>query len=105
MKEINFENIINIIDSFFDDEMYEDIANHAEMNKEYSEFKENMVMFLERYPKMEKVDMWDACTIEENDIKYLNEYQRMKEQEKKLLMKEAYYRGISDMLSIINRIK
>ncbi len=78
---------------------------HAKLTKEYSDFKNLREIFFESYPKMEKIEGVQPVTVDEKDLDDLSEYHSLKQKEKKLLMKEAFYRGINDMLTLVNRVK
>ncbi|MCD7949311.1 MAG: hypothetical protein LUG12_03480 [Erysipelotrichaceae bacterium] len=105
LDETNCSTLVDIIDAIFDEEIYIDILAHAQLSKEYIDFKNLKEVFFESYPKIEKIEAIQTVSIDEKDLDDLSEYHRLKQKEKKLLMKEAYYRGINDMLTLVNRVK
>lgn len=60
-------------------------------------------LLLTDYPLINKIELAQAVTIRDEDLKSLKEYHEINNSIKNALMKEAYFRGIKDTILILAR--
>lgn len=98
----NYKSILTILNDNFDELCYE-IIQDAELQSDYRELMYIKKLLLTDFPVINKIELSQAVNIKDEDLKSLKEYHEINDSIKKVLMKEAYFRGIKDMILILAR--
>lgn len=101
-EDLAYKNILSLLNYDFEKICYEIVWN-AERQESYRELLYEKELFLEGYPVMQKLVTMQPVDIKEYDIKCLKEFHTLSEKIRNELMKEAYFRGIKDVILLLNR--
>ncbi|RHS32946.1 hypothetical protein DWV50_12455 [Coprobacillus sp. AF09-1A] len=102
LEDRNYKSILTILNDNFDELCYE-IIQDAELQSDYRELMYIKKLLLTDFPVINKIELSQAVNIKDEDLKSLKEYHEINDSIKKVLMKEAYFRGIKDMILILAR--
>lgn len=103
MKEYeSYSNIIQIIDSFFD-EIMQSIISDLESNEQYKEIKFSENILLSDYAYLNNLKQLNTSQQDEFKVEGLVFYIEHLEKKMKIMMKGAYYRGIKDNMLLMQQ--
>lgn len=102
LEDKRYWSILTLLNDNFDELCYE-IIQDAKLQEEYQELINIKELFLNDFPVMNKIELLKPVNIKEEDLKNLKEYHDINKCLNHLLMKEAYYRGMKDMIFMLAR--
>lgn len=91
----SYSNIIQIIDSFFD-EIIQSIISDLESNEQYKDINFSENILLSDYAYLNNLKQLDMSQLDEFKVEGMVFYIEHLEKKMKIMMKGAYYRGIKD---------
>lgn len=102
LEDRNYKSILTILNDNFDELCYE-IIQDAELQSDYRELMYIKKLLLTDFPVINKIELSQAVNIKDEDLKNIKEYHEINNSINKVLMKEAYFRGVKDMILILAR--
>lgn len=102
LEDRNYKSILTILNENFDELCYE-IIQDAELQSDYRELMYIKKLLLTDFPVINKIELSQAVNIEDEDLKKIKEYHEINNSINKVLMKEAYFRGVKDMILMLAR--
>lgn len=102
LEDKKYRNILDLLNDNFDELCYE-IIQDAKLQEEYKELVHIKELFLNDFPLINKIELLKPVNIKEEDLENLKEYHEINSSINKALMKEAYFRGIKDMIFMLAR--
>ena len=102
LEDRNYKSILTILNENFDELCYE-IIQDAELQSDYRELMYIKKLLLTDFPVINKIELSQAVNIEDEDLKNIKEYHEINNYINKVLMKEAYFRGVKDMILMLAR--
>lgn len=102
LEDRNYKSILTILNDNFDELCYE-IIQDAELQSDYRELMYIKKLLLTDFPVINKIELSQAVNIKDEDLKSLKEYHEINDSIKKAVMKEAYFRGVKDMILMLAR--
>ena len=102
LEDRNYKIILTILNENFDELCYE-IIQDAELQSDYRELMYIKKLLLTDFPVINKIELSQAVNIEDEDLKNIKEYHEINNSINKVLMKEAYFRGVKDMILMLAR--
>ena len=102
LEDRNYKSILTILNENFDELCYE-IIQDAELQSDYRELMYIKKLLLTDFPVINKIELSQAVNIEDEDLKNIQEYHEINNSINKVLMKEAYFRGVKDMILMLAR--
>lgn len=102
LEDRNYKSILTILNDNFDELCYE-IIQHAELQSDYRELMYIKKLLLTDFPVINKIELSQTVNIKDEDLKNIKEYHEINNSINKVLMKEAYFRGVKDMILMLAR--
>ena len=102
LEDRNYKSILTILNENFDELCYE-IIQDAELQSDYRELMYIKKLLLTDFPVINKIELSQAVNIEDEDLKNIKEYHEINNSINEVLMKEAYFRGVKDMILMLAR--
>ena len=102
LEDRNYKSILTILNENFDELCYE-IIQDAELQSDYRELMYIKKLLLTDFPVINKIELSQAVNIEDEDLKNIKEYHEINNSINKVPMKEAYFRGVKDMILMLAR--
>ena len=102
LEDRNYKSILTILNENFDELCYE-IIQDAELQSDYRQLIYIKQLLLTDFPVINKIELSQAVNIEDEDLKNIKEYHEINNSINKVLMKEAYFRGVKDMILMLAR--
>ena len=102
LEDRNYKSILTILNENFDELCYE-IIQDAELQSDYRELMYIKKLLLTDFPVINKIELSQAVNIEDEDLKNIKEYHEINNSINTVLMKEAYFRGVKDMILMLAR--
>lgn len=102
LEDRNYKSILAVLNDNFDELCYE-ITQDAQLHDEYQQILYVKELLLDDFPVINKLELSQPVTIKEEDLNNLKEYHEINSSINKVLMKEAYFRGIKDMILMLAR--
>lgn len=102
LEDKRYWSILTLLNDNFDELFYE-ITQDAQLHDEYQQILYVKGLLLDDFPVINKLELLQPVTIKEENLKSLKEYYEINSSINRILMKEAYFRGIKDMILMLAR--
>lgn len=102
LEDRKYNSILDLLNDNFNELCYE-ITQDAQLHNEYQQIMFVKELLLNDFPVINKLELLQPVIIKEEDLKNLKEYHEINNSINKVLMKEAYFRGIKDTILMLAR--